>query len=460
MNTQSVAATSAMHVLAPGAQTAVPATHPISLSRLPAALFNGVAALLAASGTNTLAPGQTETRERMADASAAATTPRLRVLLFTNSVAIGGMEKHVELIAQGLDRASTDVFGICPDWQPIDAWAATLAQSTDHSVRITPDRRYGVVALARETYRFWRQVRAWRVQVMHMHLTTYAGGIWALLAARAAGVRVIVCTEHLAPEHAIPWAPRTLRNLFTRALDQLVCVSLKNRQARESWLYTPDDKTAVVTNGIDVTPFEPTPAEQVEALRASLGIPSGAPIVGTVVRFEEEKGLNYLLDAMPQVLAAAPSTHLLMVGDGSLRGALEQQAADLGISDRVVFAGFQADPRPYLSLMNAFVLPVPVGSASIGLLEAMAMRRAVIMTFGGKGEAVEDGESGLCPPPRDPASLGAAIVRVVCDPVFERHLGENARRRIESAFSSQSVANALRDLYGRRAAAGAAAAKE
>ena len=152
---------------------------------------------------------------------------------------------------------------------------------------------------------------------------------------------------------------------------------------------------------------------------------------------------------MPHVLAAAPGTHLLMVGDGPLRGALEQQAAALGLRDRVVFAGFQSDPRPYLSLMNAFVLPVPVGSASIGLLEAMAMRRAVIMTFGGKGEAVVDGKSGLCPPPRDPKALAEAILQVLLDPDFERQLGETARRRIEAAFSAQGVAAQLLALYDR-----------
>ncbi|HEX8036116.1 MAG TPA: glycosyltransferase family 4 protein, partial [Ktedonobacterales bacterium] len=178
-----------------------------------------------------------------------------------------------------------------------------------------------------------------------------------------------------------------------------------------------------------------------------LGIPQNAPVVGTAVRFVEEKGLPYLFDAMPRVLAAAPDAYLLLVGDGPLRDALAQQAATLGYSGRVIFAGFQADPRPYLSLMNAFVLPVPFGSASIGLLEAMAMRRAVIITFGGKGEAVIDGETGLCPPPRDPQALGEAILRVILHPEFERQLGANARRRIEQSFSSRSAATQLLALY-------------
>jgi glycogen synthase len=372
---------------------------------------------------------------------------RLRVALFTNSVAIGGMEKHVEMIAHDLDRREAEVYTICPRWDEIEPWAETLAANSDHHARITPDRRYGVVNLARETWRLYRQLRQWRVETLHMHLTTYRGGAWTLAAARLAGVKGVLCTEHLPPEAPLPFLQRFVRDRVTSQLDHIVCVSETNRAARESYLKTPPEKTVVVNNGIDVAPFEPTPIEESNQLRASLGIPPDAKIVGTVVRLVEEKGLNYLVSAMPQVLASEPDTYLLIVGDGPLRTDLEEQATQLGIRDHVVFAGFQDNPRPYLSLMNAFVLPVPFGSASIGLLEAMAMRRAVIITFGGKGEAVEHEVTGLRLPPRDPAVLAEGILRVISDTSYERMLGENARRRIEEQFSSQGVARQLLDLY-------------
>jgi glycosyltransferase involved in cell wall biosynthesis len=373
--------------------------------------------------------------------------PRLRVLLLTNSVAIGGMEKHVEMIARDLDRTQAEVFAVCPEWAPIAPWVETLAQAADHSARLAPDRRYGLPRGLRDTLRLWRQVRAWRIQVMHMHLTTYGGGSLALLAARLAGVRTIILTEHLAPQEPLGWLHRARHTLLTHMLNALVCVSITNREARERHLTTPPAKTVVVNNGIDVAPFAPTTPAECAALRARLGIPEGAPVVGSVVRLEDEKGLNYLLDAMPRVLTQIPGAYLLFVGDGSLRAPLEEQASRLGIRERVLFAGFQADPRPYLSLMNAFVLPVPFGSASIGLLEAMAMRRAVIITFGGKGEAVVHGETGLRLPPRDPQALADGIIQALADPAYERRLGENARQRIEETFSSASVAHELLALY-------------
>lgn len=376
--------------------------------------------------------------------------PPIRVLLMTNSVAIGGMEKHVEMLARDLGHDAADVYAICPRWEETAPWAATLSQivgPTDHFAQITPDRRYGWLSLAKETVRLWRQLRRWRIQVLHLHLTTYEGGVWTVIAARLAGVQSIFCTEHLAPEHPLSSRRRLRRNLTTRCFNGIVSVSLKNRRAREQYLFTPANKTTVVNNGIDLTNFSPTPPQEIADLRSQLGIPPNVPVVGTAVRFVEEKGLPYLLDAMPRVLAAAPDTYLLLVGDGPLREALEQQATALGYRDRVIFAGFQADPRSYLSLMDAFVLPVPFGSASIGLLEAMAMRRAVIITFGGDGEAVIDGETGLCPPPRDPEALAGAILRVILHPDFGRQLGANARERIEQSFSSRNVATQLLALY-------------
>jgi glycosyltransferase involved in cell wall biosynthesis len=170
-------------------------------------------------------------------------------------------------------------------------------------------------------------------------------------------------------------------------------------------------------------------------------------VLGTVVRFEPEKGLSYLIDALPAIKAACPNAYLLMVGDGSLREALQAQVAQLGLADSVGFVGFQRDPRPYLGLIDVFVLPVPVGSMSIGLLEAMAMRRAVVITFGGEGEAVIHGVSGFCAEPRKPDSIAAYVIRLLQDAALRKSMGEAAYQRIADTFSAQQVARTLGNLY-------------
>jgi glycosyltransferase involved in cell wall biosynthesis len=203
----------------------------------------------------------------------------------------------------------------------------------------------------------------------------------------------------------------------------------------------------VVVNGVDVEDFQPVDPTTVISLRRELDIPENAMIAGSVVRLAPDKGLNYLLEALPDVLIHCPDTYLLLVGDGPLREELATQARALGVQDRVIFAGFHSDPRPYLALLDAFVLPVPVGSMSVGLLEAMAMRCPVIITFGGSGEAVVHEVSGLWAPPRDPRALAEAIVRLLRDPVQARAYGEAAHRTVEESFSAKGLAARLGAIY-------------
>lgn len=312
---------------------------------------------------------------------------------------------------------------------------------------MTPDRRHGLLDLPGEYLRLFHLLRTWRIDVMHMHSTTYRGQVGALLAARMAGVKRIYVTEHLAPDSALPWAERMVRAAVSHAVDGIVCVSEKNYQARAERIYTPAERTLVVNNGVDLDDFPPIAAATLAELRARHQIPEGALVLGTVVRFEPEKGLSYLIDALPAIKAACPNAYLLMVGDGSLREALQAQVAQLGLADSVGFVGFQRDPRPYLGLIDVFVLPVPVGSMSIGLLEAMAMRRAVVITFGGEGEAVIHGVSGFCAEPRRPDSIAAYVIRLLQDAALRKSMGEAAYQRIADTFSAQQVARTLGNLY-------------
>lgn len=388
-----------------------------------------------------------ETAIAMRAAPAEAATIKKRVLLFTNSVAVGGMEEHVELLARHLDRARFEVFSICPEWEATEPFYQSLARESDQIAKVTPDRRHGLLDLPGEYLRLFHLLRTWRIDVMHMHSTTYRGQVGALLAARMAGVKRIYVTEHLAPDSALPWAERMVRAAVSHAVDGIVCVSEKNYQARAERIYTPAERTLVVNNGVDLDDFPPIAAATLAELRARHQIPEGALVLGTVVRFEPEKGLSYLIDALPAIKAACPNAYLLMVGDGSLREALQAQVAQLGLADSVGFVGFQRDPRPYLGLIDVFVLPVPVGSMSIGLLEAMAMRRAVVITFGGEGEAVIHGVSGFCAEPRKPDSIAAYVIRLLQDAALRKSMGEAAYQRIADTFSAQQVARTLGNLY-------------
>jgi glycogen synthase len=370
---------------------------------------------------------------------------RRRLLLYTNSRIsdyLGGMERHMELIARLVDKRHFEVYALTPDLPPLRRLLAMLAPHCEDVSSITFDKDH-----LRNGVPFVRQIRKWAIDVAHVHNGHYSGYLSSLAAVRAGGVRRIILTEHTPPDEpgAVRFA-RSRRALFG-LIDGMVCVSRKNFESRSRVFYTPPERTAIVENGVDTDDFVPIARAQLAELRAKHGLPDHAEIVGTVVRLAEDKGLNYLVDAFPAVLAERPRAHLLIVGDGPLRGALEDQAERLGIRSHVTFAGYQPEPRPYLGIIDCFVLPVPVGSMSIALLEAMAMRRAAVITFGGRGEAVVDGETGLCAEPRNPASIAHAIRSVLRDPALRDRLGESARRRIEDQFSARVTAHKLERVY-------------
>jgi Glycosyltransferase len=372
---------------------------------------------------------------------------RLRVALFSNSVFQGGLETHVELIAQYLDRSRFEVFAITPRWQTTQAFSRKLAQLADHHAHVTPDRRHGLLAQLIETWKLYKQLKDWQIDVLHAHSTGYLGQVFAIYAARLAGVKAIYRTEHLAPDNKLSLKERITHMLLKRALDGVICVSQKNYQARKTYIDPSASKMMVVNNGVDMNSFPPIGPELIQQIREHYAIPAGAALIGCVVRFEPEKGLEYLIDAMPKIRAACPNTVLLMVGDGSLRAQLEAQVAELGLQEWVRFTGFQSDPRPFIATMDVFVLPVPVGSMSIGLLEAMAMERAVVMSFGGEGEAVIHAETGFCAEPRDSDSIATYVIELLKQPELRQRFGKAARQRVADEFSAQRVAKTLAEVY-------------
>jgi glycosyltransferase involved in cell wall biosynthesis len=365
----------------------------------------------------------------------------------TNSVAMGGMEEHVVLLSRMLDRARFEVYAISPSWGPTVLLSRRLADAADHAAIVTPDRRHGLMREIGEAFKLHRTVRRWRIDVAHLHSTTFQGHLVAAVVLRLAGVRHIHVTEHLAPDAPLSPVRGLLRRLFGRVVDGIVCVSDKNYRARAAHIPTPPDRSVIVVNGIDADHVASIDPADVAAAQAELGLPEGSVVVGTVVRFEPEKGLDDLVAAFATVAASRTDVELVMVGDGSLRDELRDQAARLGVGDRVHFTGFRSDPRPFLSIIDVFVLPVPVGSMSIGLLEAMALECAVVITFGGPGEAVIDGENGYWSPPRDPVALAERIRRLVDDAELRSRFGAAARRAVDTTFSARRVADRLGRLY-------------
>ena len=369
------------------------------------------------------------------------------VVLILQSTAAGGMETHVvDLAAEYRERGLRTVV-IVPGGEAFDGVAARVASAGATLERLTTEARNGRVAQLRAWWRLVRLLRGARADVVHLHTGGATGGLGVTATARLFTNATIAITEHDVPaEH--PGRPQRLARLaLDRSAHLVIAVSRRNARIRRQRLGVRSRNFAAVLNGVPVPEDDRCQrSSNRTAIRAGTAIPDDAVVLGSLVRLAEGKGLDTLLRAFAIVRGAA-SCKLLLVGDGPLRLELEVLARELGISGDVLFAGNQSQPLPYLHAMDAFVLPVPAGSMSIALLEAMAAGLPPVITFCGPEEAVIPGETGLGASPNDPAALAEALRALVTNPGLRAELGAAAAAHVARNFSTRRVADDLLEAY-------------
>lgn len=204
------------------------------------------------------------------------------------------------------------------------------------------------------------------------------------------------------------------------------------------------DRVRVVYEG--VPDRRPEPGGR--AVLESLGVPVSAPVVGTVAALTDHKDHRTLLAAAAAVRARWPDTRFVIVGDGEERAALQAQAAELRLGDRVIFTGFRADLDRLIPAFDVFCLSSKMEGLGTSVLDAMCFARPVVATAaGGIPEAVEDGVTGRLVPVQDPAALAAALVSVLEDPAARTRLGAAGRARFEARFSADRMVDATLAVY-------------
>ena len=251
------------------------------------------------------------------------------------------------------------------------------------------------------------------------------------------------------------------KNAFSRwkhrQVDCFICISEMIR----SMLIgdgVPADRTAVVHSGIDVDRVASAPAVNVHA---EFWLPTHAPVVGNVAALAAHKGQRYLIDAAPFVLRELPDARFLIVGQGELELALQKQITNRHLAKHVILAGFRPDALSLHKGFDVFVMSSVTEGLGTSLLDAMASARPVVATrTGGIPEVVEDGETGLLVPPRNPQALAHAIVRLLRDEPLRQRMAAAGLARVRAHFSAERMVEQTLDVYARlvdrRRAAGTA----
>jgi len=285
-----------------------------------------------------------------------------------------------------------------------------------------------------------------RPEVVHNHMyrAELVGTRAAIALAEAGRPRpYVVGTVHSSRIRAAE--DREVLRRLTPRMDHLVAVSraIEQKIAEERPSSVP---VSLIYNGVDLVRYDHT--DPCCTLREEYGLPEDAQIVGVVARLEPEKGHPTLLEAWPAVLARVPLARLLVVGEGSRREALEEQAAALGIADTVVFTGRRDDVAAVTAALDIAVLPSYREAQGLTILEAMALSRPVVASaVGGIPEMIVDGQTGLLVPPHDAGALSAAITRLLTDHAYADMLARGGHDLVHERFCVELMVYAVEEIY-------------
>jgi glycosyltransferase involved in cell wall biosynthesis len=206
-------------------------------------------------------------------------------------------------------------------------------------------------------------------------------------------------------------------------------------------------KITVLPNGILFDKFVSVSKEQIQKEKYRLGVDPAAKIVGTVARLRKEKGIKYLIQAASNVLNQFPKTYFLIVGDGPLRNELEILGKQLGIQNKIIFAGFCDDIPLILSIIDIFAAPSVTEGLGLGILEAMAMSKPIVASnVGGIKEILKDNKTGLLVTSEDSKILSEKIIHLLKNENEATMLGERAREASKN-YDIKLCITKLEDFY-------------
>jgi glycosyltransferase involved in cell wall biosynthesis len=295
--------------------------------------------------------------------------PGPRVLHVVTGLHAGGAEQQLRLLLRHLPAGiHCEVVALCEAGAVADGLRADGV--TVHELGMRGNRDLAALP------RLVRLIREGRYDLVHCHL--YRACVYGRVAARLAGVRGVLATEH-SLQPGVLEGRRTspaVRRLYL-ATERLGRVTIAVSEATARQLRTwdvPEERIRVVPNGIDPAAYrvEPVP-------RASLGLPADALVVGAVGRLVPGKRFDVLVDALALL---PPEAHLLIVGTGPEHDALLARARERGVADRLVLTGERDDVPALLATMDALAAPSAGETFGLVLVEGLASGLPVFWSSG------------------------------------------------------------------------------
>lgn len=377
------------------------------------------------------------------------TLPRIKVLHVITKFSTGaGGNTLLSATGMDCDRYEVMIAGCTrgPEWErPLweRAEASGIKTYKLPSLKETIDPLRDLVVL----FQLMRLIRKERFTIVHTH--TAKAGFLGRLAAVMCRTPVIVHTYHSFPFHeflsrrrrAFYWM---LEKLVSPVTDAFFAVSPRvAREAVERRL-APPGRISPIPSAVELDGIP----ERADDVRAELGLPEGAPLVGTVGRIDFQKAPLDFVRMAARVASSHPEARFIMVGDGPMIGVVRDEARRLGVE--IVMTGFRSDAVRLATAFDVFVITSLYEGLGRALTEALASGRPVVATaVNGVPDLVVPGVTGLLARPADPPSLAECVDWVLDHPDEGRTMGRQGRAIVNQLFDPRLMCEALDDAYRR-----------
>lgn len=365
---------------------------------------------------------------------------RRRVLVLIKGLGRGGAEQILASSAPHLERSTFDyrVAYLLP-WK--DALVKELEDAGVPTTCLRGARGPGWVGRLRDL------VAQGSIDIVHAHSPVAAVGARLAFRSRSRRPR-LVYTEHNVWERYHP-ATRWANHLTFARNDHVFAVSDHVRDSircPRGLRRRPPPPIETLYHGID--PDAVTRWAKHDGVRAELGIPADAPVVGTVANFKAHKRLDVLVGAASLIRRRFPDVRVVLVGQGPLEGEIRRRARAFDLDDTVIFTGFRADAPRIAASFDVFAMTSEFEGLSIAVIEALALGRpSVVTAVGGLPELIEDGRQGYLVPSGDARALADRVVELLSDADLRSRMGAMGRARAADFDIRRSIQR-VEQVYG------------
>jgi len=208
----------------------------------------------------------------------------------------------------------------------------------------------------------------------------------------------------------------------------------------------PMEKITCIPSAVDVERYS-APCDEAW-FRREFALDEREWTCGVAAQFIDRKGHRYLLQAIPRILREQPHTRFLLFGKGPLEDKLRTMCRDLGIGEKVVFAGYRDDLDRIIGCLDLLIHPALMEGLGVSLLQAAAAGVPIVAAgVGGIPEIVRDGVNGYLIPPSDESAIADAVLRIIADRDLASRLGQSGRKIAARDFSMESMVQGNLKVY-------------